>query len=216
MNSSRGFTLIEILIVVAIIGVLAAAFLPRILGARETADSLAEQKTLSWHYENVQEYHRRHKTYPRGDGPRWIIDPWIRGIVTHTLENLDRYFTPGRPGGAYKELRDIVAKDPHAIWQSPDEINSFDTDFAGPGPDLARGMRRLAEDMPLMATDNEGAKPTYESGQINVLLGGGNVRTLQVDPDFLEFGWKVEEQGDRAMPVGPDSPHPLLQQLSIH
>lgn len=216
MRAQRGFTLIEILIVVGIIGILAAAFLPALISGQATANSAAEQANMRWFHQNLLTYQGKYKVLPRGDGPRWILDPWVRGVVTHTLENFERFFTPGSPAGDYQNLKPMVTEDPHSIWNSPDEISSLDTDWAGPSADTVKGMRRLAEGMPLIATDNEGVQPTYPDGSINVLLGSGSTRLLLIDPDFLEYGYTVAEAETKPVVVGPESPHPLLQKLSVH
>ena len=82
---------------------------------------------------------------------------------------------------------------------------------ADPGRDGRRPGRIFSGNVPWIANDNEFG-PAFTDGSINVLMGDGVVRTLYIDPDFLDYGLTVQ-MVEEPFPVGPDSPHPLLQQL---
>ena len=79
MASSRaGFTLIELMVVVSIMGLLAATLIPNIVSGRDAANALAEQANLRWHYRGIQRYEQRHGFLPRGTGPFFVLEPWVR------------------------------------------------------------------------------------------------------------------------------------------
>ena len=208
-NRSSGFTLIEMLVVIAIISLLAVALLPNIVSGREAANQTADRVQLGWHYFNITNYERKFKQYPRGSGHQWVLDPWVRGVVERTPQNLEKYFTPGLSGGGIAELKREL-QETGTVWATADALTSLDTDYAGRDSRQRRG-NIMSGKVPWMSNDNEFG-PAFPDGSVNVLMGDGVVLTLHIDPDFLDYGWTVERVGE-AFPVGPDSPHHLLQQL---
>lgn len=207
-KNQAGFTLIEILVVIGIIGVLAAVLLPQIFQGNLRATIVADQANLRWHFATFTAYEQGQKRVPNGTGHRFVIDPWIKGIVQHTPENLDRYFIPKSADPRKDELRE---QDLEQIWRNLDDLTSSDTAYAGPGEQAKRMPQLLSNGKaPLMSDDNEFV-PAFADFTINVLLGDGNVREIRLDA-LQELGFDETLEG-ALFEVGPNSPHPLLKLL---
>jgi prepilin-type N-terminal cleavage/methylation domain-containing protein len=208
-NPRAGFTLIELLVVILILGLLVAAFAPDIFGAQQRAEKAADQANLKWHYQQFIEYNTRYRSLPRGSGHKFVLDPWVRGIVQRTPKNFDRYWIPGLPDPRKDEL---AAMDPEQIWRDLDGLRSTDTHYAGPSSEVRESRVRLIPDgkQSLMADDNEFG-PSFIDHTVNVLMGDGTVYEIKRD-EIEQYGYSLEGEGAYC-PVGPESPHPLLQKL---
>lgn len=206
-DSRAGFTLIELMVVIGIIGLLAAALLPRIIESQETANSAADQANLRYHYATIVDYRTKYKRAPRGGGSQFVIDPWVRGLCEKTEANFDRYWTPGYDDPYKFELKEQGLEE---IWQTLDDVQTTDTNYAGRAKEHLRGKFMSGKEA-LMSNDNEfGA--VFLDQSINVLMGSGSVKVLNYDPDLIEYGYDGDGK-ETWFEVGPDSPHPLLQKL---
>jgi prepilin-type N-terminal cleavage/methylation domain-containing protein/prepilin-type processing-associated H-X9-DG protein len=100
-----GFTLVELLVVVAIIGVLTALLLPAIQAARESARATTCRNNLKQLGVALQSYHAQHGRFP--EGARMHKRSGQRSIGWHVLvlphveqDNLYREMEPDDEGGA--------------------------------------------------------------------------------------------------------------------
>lgn len=84
-RNKKGFTLVELVVVIAILGILAAIAVPRFLGSLDTAEENADQSTLSAVSSAVSLYYMEHGSYPT-DTETLVTGGYINTI---TLNNYD-------------------------------------------------------------------------------------------------------------------------------
>lgn len=94
-NLKKGFTLVEMLIVVVIIGILAAAILPRLTGAQAATRDTARRSALNQIAQGLELYNTSNGTYPSV-----ITDA---GIGTELLTDLKPDYMKSIPGNPAKE-----------------------------------------------------------------------------------------------------------------
>lgn len=207
-KSQQGFTLIELLVVIGIISLLAVALLPQVIEGRTAANMAVDEANLRWHYQTFMNYKNKMTYYPRGGGHRFILRPWVEGMVEHTNQNFDRYFSPQEDGDERRyELKESVGVE--NIWKTMDELTTEDTHFAGRASEHKRRMFSGKEIW--MATDNEFGN-TYADGTVIVLMGDGATRKLLRIKELKDF-FPEDVDEEFEFEVGPNSPHKGLAKL---
>lgn len=211
----QGFTLIELLIVIGILGLLAAALLPRLMEGQDAANAFGDQSNLTTHHTWMQVYKRKHNdSLPMEGGHRFVLATWTSKIFDHTQENYDRYWTPG-PARAndlsYHEGFKLVQRgeDP---WPNLQSTGPDDTHYCGRARDHAK-TRENSADEAWMADDNEGGW-NLRDGTINVLFNGGVVRSYSYQMLQEQYGLGDFDRNKPVETFGPNSPIPQCQKLA--
>lgn len=197
-----------------------AALQPDIPRGREAWFVVQDEKNLLEHYKWLQLGFERSGQWPSGGGHELLLDPWMRGLIEPTVENFDRFFTPGPERGEdahYLYLRAQVQRG-ETIWPDLASVGPDDTHYAARATAHLSTMQR--PDEAIAANDNE---PTWDhdwtrrpgwafrGGTVNILWGDGRVRPLTLQRMMDDFEWPGLEEPFPTF--GLDSPHPALQKL---
>ncbi|PHS73986.1 MAG: type II secretion system protein GspG [Rhodospirillaceae bacterium] len=129
-NHEQGFTLAEILVVVVIIGILAAFVLPRFFGQADDARNTSTQAQISSLASALRTYRIKEGKFPStDDGLEILIEPDEKGDVYLDTVKLPkdawdqnyRYIHPGEKGVDY----DLWSIGPDGITGTEDDLGNW-------------------------------------------------------------------------------------------
>lgn len=159
----RGFTMVELLMVIAVIGILAAILLPNLLGATDTAKVVTTKTLISQLAPAMDEYRKVHprSEYPKdnpttGDTVTLVLELVDRGLYAFQDDNLslqepyemvDAWLEPFQYfvwlGKSEQEKAEVRAHNKNGYDL---ESSGEDKDFATPEDNIANWARKLTED----------------------------------------------------------------------
>jgi prepilin-type N-terminal cleavage/methylation domain-containing protein len=212
MKKNQGFTLIEVLVVIAIISLMMVWLLPQIAGGQRSVDEAQCRKQLQDIYAASVVYKSRNSNrLPSGRGVTFFWQLWDSGAIPKTDDGRRLFFCPEVIPVASPRALDVKDSEIKALWPDADSFTSEDTHYAARARAHSRTMTR--DGAIWFADDNEGAS-NHASNVINVLYSNGKPGSIQIG-DLKEEGyWEGGDDPAYFFPVGEGSPHPELSKLT--
>ena len=185
---SRGFTVVELLVVIAVVGILIGLLLPAIQSARESARRSACKNNLKQYGLALHNYHDVHRVLPIGNIPnsnfafQAMILPQLDQLAVYQLINFDY-------GGSCFDWKATLApeKDPGAIVLS---VNLCPSDPASG----EKNTEHLATSGAHVPTNYLGVSGSFALTHDGVLFTGSRVHLTDI-PDGTSNTIAVGERG---------------------
>ncbi len=132
-SSKQGFTLVELLVGLAIVGVLAGLLLPAVQGAREASRRMACQSNLRNHAIAILSFEQMHSHLPPGRNRRNDLD-WSWGFyILPMLEQSSIYLSADSSKAWDDPINDKAVSTTLPIFRCPSSAYQYrgDCDYAG-------------------------------------------------------------------------------------
>lgn len=211
-----GFTLLEMMVVIGIIGLLAAFLVPNIMQAMGQATVTAEQANMRELYNWLTMYkNNNNQSWPTTTGQKFILQLWKDGTVERSEKNAKRFFSAGENSTEYLAALGFDPEETDVLeyltaWDSmgPGSIN-----YAGFDPQGDRTLRRKLNSAPGSVTIVANATFAHRNA-IVYMTADGEVHTLNIQ-ELLDEGVLTQDDIDLGqVPVGMGSPIPELQTVT--
>jgi prepilin-type N-terminal cleavage/methylation domain-containing protein/prepilin-type processing-associated H-X9-DG protein len=143
---TSGFTLVEVLVVIAIIGILVAISLPALNYAREAAQRTSCASNLTQLSTAISAHEEAQKTFPTGGwGANWVGDPdagfgpkqpggWIYNVLPFIEEKTLREIGKGMPAMTKRIAIAQVLQTPIPVFNCPSRRLPRAYPYTGPNP----------------------------------------------------------------------------------
>lgn len=155
-NADRAFTLVEVLVVIAIIGILVALTIPAVQMAREASRRSSCANNLRQQAVAVRLHETTHKTFPTGGWKDYLGDPdagygtkqpggWIYNILSYIEEDNLRQLGRGLKGQAKEAALEQLMESPINVFYCPSRRLARLYPYTGSSLKNAKAPERVAK-----------------------------------------------------------------------